>query len=197
MIPKILHQVWVGGSPRPPDHIRYVESWRELHPDWEYRLWTDVEAAQLTLPVPYKSWTHFAAQANAIRIAAIYQFGGVYADCDTEFGKNFDKLTAHRSFAVLQQPQFYCNGIFGSIAGEPFLKYMLDELPNYVEHPSPWGPVLMTAAVKIHPPELLLPPYMFLPYMYGCPKQPVSDFPDAYSAHHWDMSWNNQAGGAR
>ena len=48
MIPKILHYVWVGGAPKPPQVLACIESWRRLCPGWEIREWGDDFAATVT-----------------------------------------------------------------------------------------------------------------------------------------------------
>ena len=46
MIPPILHQTWKERrSPR--SLFRYVESWKRLHPGWQFELWTDADLADL------------------------------------------------------------------------------------------------------------------------------------------------------
>ena len=41
-IPSILHWVWVGGGgPIPARFDRFMASWRALHPDWQFVVWTD------------------------------------------------------------------------------------------------------------------------------------------------------------
>lgn len=39
-IPKIIHQLWVGPHPRPE---KWMDTWREKNPLWEYRLWGNDE----------------------------------------------------------------------------------------------------------------------------------------------------------
>ena len=39
-IPKIIHQIWLG-SELPVRFRGYQQNWRRLHPDWDYKLWTD------------------------------------------------------------------------------------------------------------------------------------------------------------
>ena len=41
-IAKVLHQTWKD-SESPDVFSGYVDSWKANHPDWEYRLWTDVD----------------------------------------------------------------------------------------------------------------------------------------------------------
>ena len=41
MIPKILHFLWMG--PKMPDiYQKSLDRWKELHPDYEVKLWTGV-----------------------------------------------------------------------------------------------------------------------------------------------------------
>ena len=40
-IPKLIHQIWVGPNPIPPKSVEYMKRIKELHPDFEHRLWTD------------------------------------------------------------------------------------------------------------------------------------------------------------
>jgi len=39
-IPKIIHQLWVGPNPPP---LKWMDTWREKHPTWQYRLWGNDE----------------------------------------------------------------------------------------------------------------------------------------------------------
>ena len=41
LIPRILHQIWLGGSPIPEEFLEFSAGWRRAHPQWDYRLWTD------------------------------------------------------------------------------------------------------------------------------------------------------------
>ena len=41
--PHIIHQTWKSDV-LPPLMRVYSQTWRTIHPDWEYRLWTDAEA---------------------------------------------------------------------------------------------------------------------------------------------------------
>jgi mannosyltransferase OCH1-like enzyme len=39
-IPKIIHQIWVGG-PMPDSEMQLANKIKNLNPDWEYRLWNE------------------------------------------------------------------------------------------------------------------------------------------------------------
>ena len=47
IIPKKIHQIWIGPKTLPKKYINWMRSWRELNKDWEYILWTDNEIKNL------------------------------------------------------------------------------------------------------------------------------------------------------
>lgn len=40
-IPRLIHQSWKSEAV-PRRYERWQQSWKDLHPDWAYKLWTDV-----------------------------------------------------------------------------------------------------------------------------------------------------------
>jgi mannosyltransferase OCH1-like enzyme len=45
-IPHIIHQSWKTRD-LPTKYRNWHETWKQLHPDWEYRLWTDQDNYEL------------------------------------------------------------------------------------------------------------------------------------------------------
>ena len=46
LIPRIIHLIWVGSNL--PTHLnRIIDHCKELHPDWEVRVWTDDDIKSL------------------------------------------------------------------------------------------------------------------------------------------------------
>jgi mannosyltransferase OCH1-like enzyme len=39
MIPKIIHQIWVGDQSKRPDKL--IQTWIDKNPSWQHKLWTD------------------------------------------------------------------------------------------------------------------------------------------------------------
>ena len=39
-IPKIIHQIWIGDKPAP---TKFMDTWRDKNPDFEYIRWTEEE----------------------------------------------------------------------------------------------------------------------------------------------------------
>lgn len=87
MIPRVVHQLWIGPRPRP--HT-LLESWRAAHEQegFEYRLWGDAEVAELTLSLPglraaIDAIPEINGKADVLRWQILFTFGGVFSDADS------------------------------------------------------------------------------------------------------------------
>jgi len=92
MIPKIIHFVWVGDAPKPPQVLACIESWRRHCPDWEIREWGNdfaqkVECRYVREALAHRKW---AFASDWVRLYALERFGGFYLDTDMEMRKPFD-----------------------------------------------------------------------------------------------------------
>ena len=38
MIPKVIHQIWLGDQDRRPTPL--IQTWKDMNPEWEHKLWT-------------------------------------------------------------------------------------------------------------------------------------------------------------
>src|SRR5262249_49729721 len=85
-IPKKLHLVWVGDAHKRPG--RCIESWRQNHLNWAFKLWTDndlyrvdwINAAHMRT---FAEARHWSAVADLMRYEILYREGGVYVDADS------------------------------------------------------------------------------------------------------------------
>ena len=84
-IPKIIHQIWLG-SPVPKEFNAIIKTWKEKHPEWEYKLWTDSDVKQIQLinQKAYDAATNYGMKSDILRLEILHQFGGVYVDIDQE-----------------------------------------------------------------------------------------------------------------
>ena len=103
MIPKIIHQIWFRPEgkeeePLPGDFLKWVESWKTIHPNWDYVLWDrslcDTFVAErfpecLDL---YNSFPKNIYRIDFVRCLILSLLGGVYVDMDFECLKPFDDL---------------------------------------------------------------------------------------------------------
>ncbi len=129
MIPKTLHLCWLSGDPFPADIQRYIDTWRQIMPDYKIKKW-DFSV----FPRGKSRWVDqafdsrkYAFAADYIRNYALFTEGGIYLDADVEVLKSFDPL--------LHLPYFmgYENGsgcieaaVLGAEPGNPIFKTMLE-----------------------------------------------------------------------
>ena len=147
MIPKIIHQTWKTHDV--PVHCRtHVETWKNLHPDWKYILWTDAELDDfIAAHYPdflsiFRSYENGVQRADAARYLLLHHFGGIYTDIDTECLAPFDIFADESRIIFCEEPKanskyvtpartlkaLLFNGTIASPAGHPFWLSMLKSL---------------------------------------------------------------------
>lgn len=114
-IPKIIHQIWVGDKEMPDHCKKFVQEMRDLHPDWEHKMWgneifTDVYPDDPFLnnyrkdPELYK----WAFITDRIRCLLLRDYGGIYCDVDARPVKSFnlvrDQLGPQHTFMSGMKP---------------------------------------------------------------------------------------------
>jgi mannosyltransferase OCH1-like enzyme len=192
MIPKILHQVWLGPNPIPDEFLIWKDQWKNLHPDWTYMLHTDKDVPE-HLKHYVDSCSHFSSKSNIMRLYVVNKYGGVYCDTDFEWNKNIDCFLDNDFIVAKQQLSVYCNAFFGSVANNEVLNWQLDQIKNYYTRSPPWGPGLLTLAVEKYTSQItILPTKYVYPYLWDKPFTPACNFPDAYLVHHWRKSWGKK-----
>ena len=92
MIPRILHQVWLGPNPLPDEYAGYAETWQRLHPAWEYRLWTEDDIPDDVRPEVHERLRVPAERSDLLRLELVVRYGGVYIDTDFECLQPLDPL---------------------------------------------------------------------------------------------------------
>ena len=114
MIPKIIHQTWREADvPRPFNHMTL--SWRQHHPDWEYRLWTDEDLEELArshyphLLDQFRAYRHPVQRADIGRYMILHRHGGVYADIDTTCLASFAPLSGEQRIVFAREPREHEN----------------------------------------------------------------------------------------
>jgi mannosyltransferase OCH1-like enzyme len=165
-IPKIIHQTWKTAE-IPAEWKAYPQTWKDHHPGWTYRLWTDEDFLPFVrehFPEFQQTFTAYSYQiqrVDAIRYLILHKFGGVYVDMDIECLRPLDDLLAGREFALAAEPRLHaewigmekllCNAFMASVPGHPFLVGIIDELkhgnPKITLHSevlSTTGPAMVT-----------------------------------------------------
>lgn len=94
MIPKIVHFCFLDYRNMTERHLKYLKTWFEVLDDsWTFVNWTP----ELSEPVcEFERYTldnnKFAFYADYIRCARVYEYGGVYFDCDVRVIQPIDEL---------------------------------------------------------------------------------------------------------
>lgn len=147
-IPRVMHFIWVGPRDFPKESVVNLVAWKQLHPDWKMKFWTDskdrpcpIEGMQKHLIdevhflhlKPYLEKTdNYGEKADLIRYEILYHEGGMYVDHDVMPYRNFDIFHSVFDFFVgLENPHvnegtetkiFPCNCLFGARPNHPILK---------------------------------------------------------------------------
>jgi len=139
LIPKILHQTYVNETI--PARWRPAQrSCVDLHPDYQYILWTDETAhAFITEEYPwflqtFESYDHNIQRADAIRYFALAHHGGVYLDLDDGCRRRLDPLLTYGAWLRRTVPTGISNDAMGATPGHPFFLRVIRELQNYDAH---------------------------------------------------------------
>lgn len=123
-IPRIIHQIWLGPLPFP--FVEFSQKLRELHPQWEYRLWRDEDLLEIvdeSFHERLKAAKNFGEKSDVARYEILFRFGGVYVDVDFEFFKPLDRLCSSGCFAGFSHVDAIeiNNALIGAVPNHPVL----------------------------------------------------------------------------
>eukprot|EP00928_Gymnodinium_smaydae_P027751 TRINITY_DN21353_c3_g2_i1.p1 TRINITY_DN21353_c3_g2~~TRINITY_DN21353_c3_g2_i1.p1 ORF type:complete len:355 (-),score=61.56 TRINITY_DN21353_c3_g2_i1:43-1107(-) len=142
-IPRLLHQIWLGERPVPERCKELMDGWRAHHPSWEYRLWTDAEAAaeleDFATSTPggrrvadlAAAASNPAERSDILRLVLVLRHGGLYVDVDFECLGSFEALHEDFSFytGLSNVAAFELNnGLFAASAGHPLLAFLVEHV---------------------------------------------------------------------
>lgn len=198
VIPRLIHQVWLGGAPPACDRA-WRDTWRRHHPSWRYILWTEETLPPLANQALFEHVDIPAQRVDIARYELLYRYGGIYADTDCECRKPFDALAACVSgFVGEERPGYYGNAVLGFSRHHSFLRSVVDSLPDSwrdgADILAQTGPGLLTRLLDSGRPNVVVfPSAYFYPYSCKEPWRRDEPFPDAYAVHHWTLSWRTNA----
>jgi mannosyltransferase OCH1-like enzyme len=116
VIPKTIHQIWLGGLENRPDRIvAAMARVEQAFDDYTYRVWTDADFASLDIQ-RYASIRPYAALSDLMRYRTLLLHGGWYVDADCEpIGTSPRMPIGGRVFVVSGvHPKRCWNGMIGS-----------------------------------------------------------------------------------
>lgn len=149
-IPPVIHFIWLGPRPFPPESVDNVRTWIAKNPGWKVKFWTDRERSPpcegmetvkvedfsfLKLGACYEQSQNWGEKSDLLRYEILYQEGGVYVDHDANCLKPFNGM--HRGydfFCCLETPHrafvgrnVTCgNGVIGSRRSHPTVAKVID-----------------------------------------------------------------------
>lgn len=212
VIPKVLHQLWIGGTP-PEQFSEWREQWIRMHPDWTHAFWGDEIADDSRLWM-YNRHLWDAAddiapghalqfRADLARYEILYQHGGVWIDMDCEPLRPFDPLLDAEVFLGWETDNVWANNaVMGAVPEHEWIGDLVNGLTVHVERLRGQGkrPNVLSGPQYITP-RLTLditvhPQRTFYPYLWsdvGTPRQD-GPFPDSYCVHHWNNTRSGRRG---
>lgn len=143
MIPKIIHQIWVGPYRVPKREQKLMMEIKNIHSDWTHMYWTDENVKSLNMPEhiqkSYDFWVErddYVAQADILRLFVVKKFGGIYLDIDFKVvspnGFNDIDLLSYDAFFCYHDTdnivETFPNGIFGSSVDSKIFSYLCDNI---------------------------------------------------------------------
>lgn len=202
LIPKIIHQFWVGGD-IPKRLIPYMYSWKKYHSNWEVKFWTEDNIPELINQEQFDTAETYSEQADILQYEVLYKYGGIVCDCDLECHKNIEKLLLSKDFLISKAavdhqieignyplyPRWFDTGFVAATPKHVLIKKIIDAIPESYEMyeklpefikdqiicPVCWrvGPNFISSVLKNE---------KFYTY-------PIETFNGQYATHHYESSW--------
>ena len=104
MIPKKLHQIWIGNAIPEAQKALCLSNSRKIGKNWEYKLWGNEDLTEENFPHTWKYiqksfnegkkrgkiW--YAQISDLMRYEILYHHGGLYMDAGIQVTKSFDSI---------------------------------------------------------------------------------------------------------
>ena len=158
MIPKIIHQIWIGPKKRPDIWINTFRiDYINKNPEYQYFLWTEDNIDTLFNDFPiyrlvYDLETTYNGKSDILRYLILYIHGGIYIDADSVWinDKSFDTLLEqvnesdvfagkspdNLDSSTRKEKKYkntICGGIMGSSKNNPLMRLLIDGIEKYTK----------------------------------------------------------------
>jgi hypothetical protein len=204
-IPKIIHQLWIGPKPMPS---KFMDTWRDKHPDYEYIRWTESEIARRGIQFECQRhidrMSEINGKADIMRWEILYHFGGIFLDADSICIEPFDEsFLSKDAFAGFENENvrkgLVATGTMGFTPKHPLCRaaidWMLtnDSCPETCGHRA-WytvGPGLLTRLLETgkYSSFMVYPSYSFLPIHFTGDR--YSGHKKVYAYQEWGSTKQN------
>lgn len=205
MIPKIIHQLWIGNKPAPTNHM---DTWKNMNPEFEYIRWSEKEIIKRGLRIECQDrideMIEINGKADIIRWEILYKYGGVFLDADSICVEPIDDVLMNcKFFAGWEHEELrkglIATGTMGFPPKHPLIKEAIDWIKvncvNYhVTKQRAWlsvGPGLLTRLYNTgkYNDMTIFPSYTFLPI--HCTKAEYKGHGKIYAYQEWGSTKQN------
>ena len=205
MIPKIIHQLWIGPKPAP---TKFMDTWKEKNPVFEYIRWSEEELVKRNMVIECKNrvdeMEEINGKADIIRWEILYKYGGVFVDADSICIEPIDDvLMTKKCFAGWEQeelrPGLIATGTMGFPPKHPLVRHAIDHIKQNcvsvaVTKKRAWitvGPMLLTNLYNtgFYKDLTIFPSYSFLPI--HCTGKEYNGYGKIYAYQEWGSTKQN------
>lgn len=215
MIPKLIHQIWLG-PPMPRAYRQYRDKLGRLNPSWDLLLWDEERLKSLRLlnqdlyDQLVRERVPASQLSDVLRFDLLCQFGGLYLDADFEMLKPLD-LLQERGIGIWGSSEIdhlgnqVFNGAFlGARPEHPLIREFVQGAPQRIRAfgvggnlAASLGPRYVDERMRAYqsrsPRDLkLIPTELLYPYGYWQPEKRFEAFPEAIGVHRWGASWKER-----
>ena len=209
LIPKKIHQIWLGEKSFPRICKRWMNSWKDLNPQWEYKLWDEKNIKELNVEDlnVYSKKFNPGYRSDILRYVILKKFGGMYVDTDFECLKSLPtNILQYKFIAGTMFGNNPCIGNSILMSAPNFL--LLDNILSYIKQKDykndinyiikNSGPDTVTREFfnlnKLNQNEcLILPSNYFYPYPNFMLNKQIDRYREiedvSIGIHHWQMTW--------
>jgi FkbM family methyltransferase len=136
-IPNILHMIWVGDNPPPEYFYKNQKRWKELMPNWDFKIWTNSEIEKLNIDSSYlkliNKCLNGAQKADLLKYYVVNKFGGYYVDADVEPERSLNEINSNGYNIILCHDleitwEYIAVGFFGASTDNPILESAIQDM---------------------------------------------------------------------
>ncbi|MCG6903802.1 MAG: hypothetical protein LJE68_14085 [Rhodobacter sp.] len=200
-IPKILGHIWIGHRPAP---LVWLQSWRDLHPDWEYRLYDNAYLfgrrwRNQPLINEYYRRGIYAGVSDIMRYEILHEIGGFIPEADSKCLRATDALWDKPALYTVYENEERKPGLvspfLASAPGHPFLDVVSTRIKRR-NTPETLGPAwrsvgnrFLKKAIEARNPDnlVIFPSHYFIPThkKFG----PYAGDGPVYCEQHWGSTF--------
>lgn len=209
VIPKLIHQIWLGDKKLPKSCIPWMKSWKKFNPDWEYKFWDEENIRELNINDfdVYSKKINPGYRSDILRYIILKKFGGLYADTDFECLKSIPsdflkyKFVAGNMFGnkpsignsiLLSSPNFI---LLDNVLTHIKSTLYKNEINYIIENSGPENVTKEYFGLEKFNKEhsLILPSNYFYPYPNFMLNKQTNRYLEienvSLGIHHWQMTW--------